>query len=325
MHLSHPNLDFETKTLSSNLSINTYLGRLVHVPQSLVDVWAFKCAPEGPLTSKGSGLNKASILGLLIALYEHRSDHGASEKGEANHGKEDSGGARSLVASGLKWYLRFIYALVHGAETVSQACKCATDGVCPQRKEVLRSTLWTIDEHLQSTVQGMLNNLPDLWPADEDERSANNIDKSTDKNLQARKAAQNRIMERMKKQQASFAASMAEDEKISFGGSDQVDEETDLCIICRCDDEDGENNGPLGYLGHVQRSKTLQLRSQTECLGGHTKIGRSYRVVGDKGCQVGVLGQTYSLSYIFSKLSFRNSYSFGETSHWIPLLSPAFP
>lgn len=324
MHISHPNLDYENKSISSNLSINTYLGRLVHVPQSLVDIWAFKCAPEGPLTSKGSGLNKASILGLLIALYEHRSDHGAREKAEANVGKEDNGGARFLVASGLKWYLRFISALVHGSETVRQACKCATDGIPPKRKEVLESTLWTIDEHLQSTVRGMLTDLPDLWPTDEDERSTNNTEKLTDRNLQARKAAQNRIIERMKKQQASFAASIAEDEKISFGGSDQVDEETDLCIICRCDDEDGENNGPLGYLGHVQRSKTLQLRSQTECLGYHTKIGRSYRVVGDKGCQVGVSVETnFFHLHLFLKRRYF-FYSFEGTSHWILLRSPVF-
>jgi hypothetical protein len=76
MHISHPNLDDENKSLFSSLSINTYLGRLVHVPQSLVDVWEFKCFPDGHLPCKGSGVNKASILGLQIALHEHRSDHG---------------------------------------------------------------------------------------------------------------------------------------------------------------------------------------------------------------------------------------------------------
>jgi hypothetical protein len=286
MHISHPNLDFENKALSSSLSINTYMGRLVHVPPSLVDVWAFKCAPEGPLTSKGSGLNMASILGLLIALYEHRSDHGASDDGEKARSEEDNGGARYLVASGLKWFLRFISALVDGAQNVGRACKSATDGIPPQKGKCSDSTLWTIDEHLQSTVQGMLSNLPDLWPTGDEGISAQDMDKLSDKSRQARKAAQLRIMERMKRQQASFAASMAEDEKISFGDSGNVNEETDLCIICRCDDEDGENNGPLGYLGHEQRSQYLQLRSQTEWLGGNSIIGKSYRVIGDKGCQV---------------------------------------
>jgi len=299
MHRSHPSLDYENKSLSASLSINSYLGRLVHVPSTLVDVWAFRCAPDGPLSSKGSGLNKASILGLLIGLFEHRSDP-AGSRGDSAHSDEDNGGARYLVADGLKWLLRFVSALVDGAESVKQAYKSAIDGV-PLRKSATRaittnsSTSWTIDEHLQSTVRGMLENLPDLWPTEESANQNNEQDNMGEKNREARKAAQLRIMERMKKQQASFAASMAADEKVSFGDSSgNVDEEADLCIICRCDDEDGENNGPLGYLGHVQRSRSLQLRSHTECLGSSSKIAKAYRVVGDKGCQV----STFALFFV---------------------------
>jgi hypothetical protein len=286
MHISHPNLDDENKSLSSSLSINTYLGRLVHVPQSLVDVWVFKCFPDGPLPSKGSGLNKASILGLLIALYEHRSDHGGGSNGESGHGDEDNGGARYLVADGLKWLLRFVGALVDGAASVGQAHKCAVDGVQLKSRKNRGATLWTIDEHLQSTIHDMLDNLPDLWPNDEASKSELGQEKVSEKNRQARKSAQMRVLERMKKQQASFAASMGDVEKVGFGDTSNVDEEADLCIICRCDDEDGENNGPLGYLGHVQRSRTLQLRSQIELCSASNKLTNAYRVVGDKGCQV---------------------------------------
>jgi hypothetical protein len=132
----------------------------------------------------------------------------------------------------------------------------------------------------------MLDNLPDLWPNDEASKSELGQEKVSEKNRQARKSAQMRVLERMKKQQASFAASMGDIEKVGFGDTSNVDEEADLCIICRCDDEDGENNGPLGYLGHVQRSRTLQFRSQIELCSAFYKLTNAYRVVGDKGCQV---------------------------------------
>ena len=301
MHRSHPNLDHENKSLSSSVSINSYLGRLVHVPSSLLDVWAFRCAPDGPLNSKGSGLNKASILGLLIALYEHRSDNGANSNSDSGQGDEENGGARFLVANGLKWILRFVSALVAGAESVSQAYKSATDGVPlrhgkSQDTAKKHSTSWTIDEYLQSSVRGMLNNIPDLWPT-ESSIASKGQDKLSEKAREARKAAQMRVIERMKKQQASFAASMAADDKTNFAGPTNANEEADLCIICRCDDEDGENNGPLGYLGHVQRSRSLQLRCHTECLSDENKISKAYRVVGDKGCQVSIYDPTPLYSY----------------------------
>ena len=68
-----------------------------------------------------------------------------------------------------------------------------------------------------------------------------------------------------------------------------MDNEADLCIICRCDDADGENNGPLGYLGHVQRSRMLQMRAVGEWSGQDApspKLVNMYRVVGHMGCQV---------------------------------------
>jgi hypothetical protein len=81
--------------------------------------------------------------------------------------------------------------------------------------------------------------------------------KGNNKGREARKAAQQRVMEMMKKKQEAFVKTLAPSET-GTGGVDKMDdgEDADLCsIICRCDDTDGENNGPLGYLGHVQRSR----------------------------------------------------------------------
>lgn len=284
LNRSLASLDFENKSLSSSISINSYLSRLIHVPSSLVDVWAFRCSPDGPLSSEGSGRKKASILGILIALYEHRSDLNIT-KGNKSNGDDDNGGARYLVADGLKWLLRFVFTLVDGAESVGEACKSATSGVQLKKAGAGTSTLWSIDESLQRSVRGMLENLPELWPSEEKMQTDDDLQVS-EKNRKARKAAQMRIMERMKKQQESFAASMGEDEKVSFGESGNIDEEADLCIICRCDDNDGESNGPLGYLGHIQRSRTLQLRNQNEISSLSRGGSVTYRVVGDKGCQV---------------------------------------
>lgn len=284
LHETHPILDYEMKTLSSSITINSYLGRLVHVPSSLVDAWAFRCAPEGPLPSKGSGLNRASILGQLIALYEHKSDKSALNNDDL-HGEEGLSGARFLVSSGLKWILRFISALVHGAPNVRTACECATNGVQKYvNVESNQEVSWTIEEHLKSTITGMLDNLPELWPSENSNESdpSNSVDKG--KNKEAMLAAKKRVMERMKKQQASFAASISSDEQVGLK-SNVDDEEANLCIICRCDDDDG-NNGPMGFLGHVQRSRTLQLRSRTQCLDNASELAMTYRVVGDMGCQV---------------------------------------
>ena len=69
-----------------------------------------------------------------------------------------------------------------------------------------------------------------------------------------------------------------------------MDDDENLCIICRCDDADGDN-GPMGYLGHVQRSRVLQLESRALFANAanskERKLSNVYRVVGDKGCQVG--------------------------------------
>ena len=42
------------------------------------------------------------------------------------------------------------------------------------------------------------------------------------------------------------------------------DEEEDVFIICRCSDKDEHNNDPLGFLGHMQRSRCLQVRNNVE-------------------------------------------------------------
>jgi len=78
----------------------------------------------------------------------------------------------------------------------------------------------------------------------------------------------------------------------------EVSNEENLCIICKCDDEDGDN-GPMGYLGHVQRSRVCQLASKStlrefgicrEVKDGDIDLDNIYRVVGDKGCQVRFFG-----------------------------------
>jgi len=312
LHRTQPCLDEESKSLSASLSINSYLGRLIHVPFSLVDVWSLRCYPEGPLPSKGSGANRGSILGLLIALYEHRSDHGNGSRStsDSGHGDDGHGGARALAADGLKWLLRFVNALVDGAPSVSAAYQSATNGVSVQISSKIglanASAPWTINPSISEGIKGMLHNLPDLWPKKEDDSMSSSKSDSngyggmSSKNREARKAAQQRALERIKKQQAAFAANIAAldksngsvaGEKNKGMNDDPEDEEADLCIICRCDDADGENNGPLGYLGHAQRSRTLQLRSMAEmgsCVNVNPQddLYKTYRVVGDRGCQI---------------------------------------
>jgi hypothetical protein len=301
LHRGCPDLDDEVRALSSGLSINSYLSRLVFVPDSLVDVWALQPFPEGPLKSKGSGEKRGSILGLLIALYEHRADHGAilGADGADYHGQSDDGhgGARTLAASGLKWLLRFVNALVDGASSVGTAIKSATTGVpvrAPSSSSHVGpdsgSSAWTINVEVRSTISGMLENLPDLWP--KPRKQAASPEKGNAKNKEARKAAQQRVMEMMKVKQAAFAATITPADVPSGGKNEDNEQETDLCIICRCDDTDGENNGPLGYLGHVQRSRMVQMRSTGECFHRDQEkpaLVNSYRVVGHMGCQVSIM------------------------------------
>lgn len=303
LHRTLPDLDDEAKSFSAGLSVNSYLGRLVYVPDSLVDVWALRPYPDGPLNSKGSGANRGSILGLLIALYEHRSDHGAileSSGQEYGQGDDGHGGARTLASSGLKWLLRFVKALVDGAPTVGAAVKSATTGV-QFRPPTLGTasnnagTFWTIDENVRSTIRGMLENLPELWPVERKVSSGGS--KSNDKSKEARKAAQQRVIEMMKQKQAAFAATITPSATEGNKMEDAEEEKADLCIICRCDDADGENNGPLGYLGHVQRSRVAQMRALSEMnrrdreSDGSNHLLEKYRVVGHMGCQVSRLAQ----------------------------------
>ena len=100
-------------------------------------------------------------------------------------------------------------------------------------------------------------------------------------------------MEMMRKKQADFAATIAPTDGPADTAKAENANESDLCIICRCDDADGENNGPLGYLGHVQRSRMLQIRAVADSSAGKTenpKLVNMYRVVGHMGCQVRVQG-----------------------------------
>jgi hypothetical protein len=96
----------------------------------------------------------------------------------------------------------------------------------------------------------------------------------------------------MKKKQTAFVASMGPAESKPDSKGDVSEEDEDLCIICRCDDADGENNGPLGFLGHVQRSRVAQMRACSEAISKANEgietfsLFQRYRVVGHMGCQV---------------------------------------
>jgi hypothetical protein len=296
LHRAQPDLDEEAKSLSSSLSINSYLGRLVGVPESLKDVWALRPFPDGPLKSSGTGENSGSILGLMIALYEHRADHGAAGGG-AGGGQDqsdDHGGARALASSGLKWLLRFVHSLVDGAPSVAAAVKSATTGVpinqasAPSGADSSR-TIWTIDEKVLLSIRGMLSNLADLWPKALDE-SLDKTSSADTKSKEKGKAAQQRMLAMMRKKQNAFAAAMGPTDSKENNKTNGAEEENDLCIICRCDDADGENNGPLGFLGHVQRSRVFQMRARCEFVNKADEetfsLYEKYRVVGHMGCQV---------------------------------------
>ena len=238
------------------------------------------------------------FLVLLIALYEHRSDHGGGEDSDglsdSAHGEQDHGGARTLASSGLKWLLRFVNALVDGAPSVSVAAKSASSGIPYGIRDSMASSSgdWTLDPEIRSTVSGMLSNLHDLWPKSSEGIQPESTEKASDKTREAGKAAQLRVMEMMKKKQDNFVKTLAPNE--TKGVDDKMDdgENADLCIICRCDDTDGENNGPLGSLGHVQRSRAAQIRASTEASvndsisAADPDLWQTYRVVGHRGCQV---------------------------------------
>jgi hypothetical protein len=160
LHRIQPDLDDDAKSLSSGLSINSYLARLIQVPDSLVDAWALLPYPRGPLPSKGTGKRRGSLLGLLIILYEHRSNSGkedASGSRPDSSGDEGHGGARSLSESGLKWLLRFVYALVDGAPSVGAATRSATLGIPIKPLGVSSSTTvepWVIADDIKEEVMG---------------------------------------------------------------------------------------------------------------------------------------------------------------------------
>lgn len=292
LHRLQPDLDDDAKSLSSGLSINKYLARLIHVPESLADAWALRPFPDGPLPSKGTGKNRGSLLGLMIALYEHRSSSG---KDDASGSRSDSardeghGGARALTESGLKWLLRFVYALVDGAPSVGAATRSASLGVPIRPVGALTSTPtvepWIISDDTRETVMGMLFGIPDLWPKEDEKSDADESEKMSAKSKEARKAAQDRVMAMMKQKQYAFAATIAPTDSVSGSKVDVDHEEGDLCIICRCDDTDGENNGPLGYLGHVQRSRYAERRLASEA-SSSDMLYVTYRVAGHRGCQL---------------------------------------
>ena len=282
LHQSLPFLDYEQKSLSASINVNSYLSQLVHVPNSLVNVWALLCAPDGPLPSEGSGENRGSVLGLCIALFEHRD---ADNNGGQKSANDDHGGSRTLSADGLKWLLRFVSALVDGAGNICIARESATSGVPVEES----SSSMNIDSEIRDKIKRMVAHLPNLWPKEQDQTTDDLSTSAHEKSKEARKAAQARVMAKMRKQQDSFAASISSQFKDESEKKLMDDDEENLCIICRCDDADGDN-GPMGYLGHVQRSRVLQLESKALYAGGidanDLNLSNVFRVVGDKGCQV---------------------------------------
>lgn len=285
LHQALPFLDHEHKILSSSININSYLGQLISVPTHLINVWSLQAAPVGPLPSDGSGKNRGSVLGLLIALYEHRDNAKSTGVGQKSV-NDDHGGARVLSADGLKWLLRFISALVGGAVSVKAACESATSGV----PVVSTSSDNGIDPDIRAVVKDMLSNLPELWPGkDIGSSDDSSLNEMNDKSKEVQKAAQNRALAKMKKLQISFAASIASQSTSATEKKLFDDNEENLCIICKCDDADGDN-GPMGYLGHVQRSRVAQLASKSTlreyCVSKNLDLNSIHRVVGEKGCQV---------------------------------------
>ena len=319
-------LDEESYQISSGISVESYLARLIIVPSSLKDCWALSY-PD-PLPSAGSGDNRGSILGLLIAIYEHRDENGATLESKSND--DGGGGARALVADGLKWLLRFVAIIATDSTSIDDAKACATNGVRktldPNRKRISAK-----DEMNELTTQkivlGMISNLPNLWPVRKDQSSSHNT--SSDKKMPSSKsreaqAARARIFEKMRRRQKEFAACIAISDDVQKKQTnliDSCDDEGDLCIICKCDDTDGDNNGPLGYLGHVQRSRVLQLRGMNEVMNGD-EVHCTARVVGRKGCQVSskfVMDALYFFpkDLIYNTMSFESSYV--QEKKWIQL------
>jgi hypothetical protein len=109
------------------------------------------------------------------------------------------------------------------------------------------SSNWTLDPVICSTVSGLLSNRGDLWPKASSGMLPEPNEKGNDNGHKARKAAQLRAMEMMKQKQEPFVKTLAPLETGARGTGDKMDdgEDSDLCIICRCDDADRENNEPL--------------------------------------------------------------------------------
>jgi hypothetical protein len=313
LHRALPFLDHEQKVLSSSININSYLEQLVAVPYNLINVWALQAAPNGPLPSEGSGKNRGSVLGLLVALYEHR-DNAKSTGVNQKSANDDHGGARVLSADGLKWLLRFVSSLVDGADNVETACESANSGI-PVNSKSYDDTKCAIHPELCVQVKEMLSNLPELWPGKEVGSSVDTSSSSAanEKSKEAQKAAQTRALMKMKKLQSSFAESISS----QFNADSEkklVDEnEENLCIICKCDDADGDN-GPMGYLGHVQRSRVCQLASRSTlwkiCASKNFDLNSIYRVVGEKGCQVNVCELWTGSVFLEASYSFFLSYNY---------------
>ena len=158
LHHTQPELDEESKSLSSGLSINSYLSRLI--------------ISDRPLPSRGSGTSRASILGLLVALHEHGSDHGG---GEDSDGLSDSAHAnKTTVAPELCLLVDYngciglSMPLLLEHQEQEFAAKSTPSGIPYGIRDTngmaLSRSDWTLDPEIRSTVSGTLSKLHDLWP-----------------------------------------------------------------------------------------------------------------------------------------------------------------
>jgi len=258
-------------TAASNINdaVQTLLLRLVSVPSSLVDNATLSNIP-----TSASGANRASTLGLLVTLYEHH-----YHMGMTTNSSNTQTGARALVSSGLQWFLRAIYYLSRGAG-LEEAKALAVSG---KEFDTKQSAISGEGDELSVTIRDMLA-LPILWPSKPANDSESPTEDDADSKRKARKLAQLRAMERMKKAQASFAASMTASSTEGMAMQNEEEEE-ETCIICRCPGGNGSDDngaGCLGYLGHMQGSRIGFLAIQS----GDRSTKRLMQVVGAKGCQL---------------------------------------
>ena len=151
-----------------------------------------------------------------------------------------------MASSGLTWLLRFVSAPADGAPSVGVAMKSATSGIPVQRSSLGTSS---------SRRRGQVNDSGDV------DQFARPLAQAKGEDPYFRSGGR-----RGKVGRGRQGRSEANSGNGNIGPSENPTEADtgEECIICRCEDADGEINGPLGYLGHEQRSWVMQLRPVAE-------------------------------------------------------------